>query len=143
MYNFKFHESNNKEIDFYREGLTRDEYVNLLIDSSKEFKIFYDTNDNAICIAGVVNLKNQNWYWQFLTDKFPTDYIPKKFIDEYLEFTTTNLNKYERGYCTIIKENRFAKWLLLHGKKRKNWSVTPILEENDPDRVTYRVERGA
>lgn len=134
----RFHESNEKEIDFYRGELSRDEYVNTLIKFSTVYHEFKKGKD-IICIAGVIQ-GNTNMYWQFLTDKFPKVYIPKAFIQEYLDFNTDNLRRFGYGECTIFKANYFAKWLLLYGKKRRGWKVT--IKQKEKDKTTYHIERG-
>lgn len=136
----KFHESSEREIDFYREGMTREEYISLLKTISFKYHEFKKGED-VICIAGIFRTEDgTNAYWQFLTDKFPKNYIPKAFIQEYLDFNTQNLKFFDRGECSILHENYFARWLLLYGKKRRGWKVTEKSENGMM--TTYLIERG-
>lgn len=133
---FKPHAGNKKEIDFYRQELTTQQYVDELIKMSAMFHKFY-YKDKLVAIAGVVPNYGYANYWQFLSEDFP-DYIPMKFLKEYLVWGNQVLNNYDVT-CNVFKENRFAYWLIHHGKTKCNWKVHRV---NNPCGSKFFIKKG-
>lgn len=135
------HKGNLSEIDFYRQNLTRQEYLEELRFRSSESKTFF-YKGKCIAVAGVCVADGYyTSYWQFLTEDFPKDYIPQSFIKEFIRYGDRVLRTYGKTIVTIFDENTFAKWLIHYGKK-SGWKVKEIAYNTDPDRVTYLVDAG-
>ena len=134
------HKANISEVDFYRGNLTRSEYVEELYKRST-MKHKFKYKGKIIACAGVLRNPNKsvNNYWQILTVDFPDNYIPLAFIKEFIEYGNKCLNRYKCLTVCLFDENNFARWLLLHGKKRAGWKVAAVGEGFSPNRTVYKI----
>lgn len=132
---FKPHAASVKEIDYYRQEMSTEQYIKTLKDLSVMYHEFY-YKDKLIAIAGVIPGVYAN-YWQFLSEDFPS-YIPMSFLKEYLTWGSDILSKFDVT-CNVFKENRFALWLIHHGKKRRGWKV---LKVNNGRSFKFFIKRG-
>lgn len=132
----KPHIGNLKEIDFFRQNLSREEYLNEIMKRSETMKEF-EYNGKIIAVAGAM-VKERGWcgYWQFLTEDFP-DRIPRQFINEFVEYAEGVNRKYGKLLVTIFDENVFAKWLVSYGRKKRDWKCDEIASFDNPDRKVY------
>lgn len=132
----KPHEGNLAEIDFFRQSLSREEYLAQVRLRSTECKSFWHKG-KCIAVAGAMVGDGYHCnYWQFLTEDFP-DYTPLHFIDEFVEYAESVNRKYGKLLVTIFDENRFAKWLVHYGHKKRGWKCDVLAELDNPKRTVY------